>query len=257
MRLGANSRLILELVTVLGVETLEAIFRLPQFYKTVGCNSEKNFWRRSQLLKSNGLLDEKSDRTTGRWVASLTAAANEAIADGIEPEIEWEAPWDKQWRLFAFDLPQSEGTQRQALRLWLKQRRLGKLQGSLWITPKNLGDWTADLAKRRVDPTAVALFKGQFEGNTSTQSYIDSSWDFKRINERYQRYLNYLESQNAKTMAPKSFSESFHKEVDLWRAAFELDPFLPKELWPKTYLGPKALDSRKKYYATWKLRFEG
>ncbi|OUW15296.1 MAG: hypothetical protein CBD18_09265 [Opitutales bacterium TMED158] len=257
MKLRANSRYILELLAALGSEAVQGFLRFPRFYKTVGCSSEDLFWRRSKALSERGLLTTSGERATGNWVATLTSKASETLSDGIEPETEWNTPWDKHWRLFAFDLPQNSGAQRQALRLWLKQRRFGKLQGSLWITPKRLDDWAGDLDRRKIDPNAVALMNGTFEGKGSPQSYARSSWNFALINERYQAYLDFLEARDPQTVDDGQFSDWFQSEIALWRKAFDLDPFLPRELWPKPYLGPQAYDARAKAFADWKSRLLG
>lgn len=256
MKIGANSRYFLELVTVLGFETLEALVTIPCFYKTISCSSEDNFWRRARSLQTKGLLTLDNDRDTGKWVSKLTQSGQASIDKGINPEAEWNTPWDGQWRLFAFDLPKDRGTERQALRKWLKQKRLGKLQGSLWITPKYLSNWTDELADRKIDPAAAFVLNGKFEGGSEPTDYVATAWDFDQINERYATHQKFLNQTNPETLDSKEFPEWFQKETALWRIAFETDPFLPRELWPTNsaidYQGPQALANRKHAYNTWK-----
>ena len=257
MRLGTNSRYLLELLAALGIEALEALTKLPNYHKLVHCSSDQNFWRRANALLDKGLLASDAPRSTGNWVAQLTKSGKDAITDGIDPETEWSRPWDRQWRLFAFDLPQGRGAERQALRLWMKQRRLGMLQHSLWITPKDLGNWTADLNSRKIDPSAVALIRGEFEGGKAPIDYVNAAWDFEKTNAQYDRYLEFLGTQNPSVLGHDQMSDWFQSEVALWRAAFALDPFFPRELWPSIYLGEQAYAARKAAYQTWKDRLLG
>lgn len=258
MKIGANSRYFLELVTALGFETLEALMTIPSFYRTISCSSEDNFWRRARSLQTKGLLTLDNDRNTGEWVSKLTQSGQASIDEGINPEAEWNTPWDGQWRLFAFDLPKDKGTERQALRKWLKQKRLGKLQGSLWITPKALSNWTDELANRKINPSAAFVLNGKFEGEGEPADYVATAWNFEQINERYSAHQEFLNQTNPGTLDPKGFPEWFQKETALWRIAFEADPFLPRELWPRNsatnYQGPQALANRKHVYNTWKHR---
>jgi len=252
MKLGATSRYLLELVTALGADTLESLFRMPHYYKMLDCPSESHFLRKANNLVSKGLLETGGNRASRDWVAKLTNLGTSSLGDEIDPQVEWGTPWDGHWRLLAFDLPKESGTERQALRKWLRSKRLGKLQGSLWITPKDLSNWAEDLVKSKVDPSSVLVIKGDFEGNADPLKYVKSAWNFERINQSYLEYIRFLENRRIDTIRYDQSSHWFRKEISLWRKAYDQDPFLPKELCPREktggYLGPKALKLRRRAY---------
>jgi len=255
MRIGGKSRYLLELIANFGLEAIEGMYLVPQYYRMINCSSESNFLRRTKSLQKSGLIEFNTPRETGAWVAKLTQSGRSAISGDIDPRTEWEAPWDGYWRLFAFDLPTNKNNERQILRQWLKQNRLGKLQGSLWITPKNVDGNVDALKARDADPSAIILFKGNFEGNRSNSDYVNTAWKFEQINARYARYLEFLKSDHPDTLSVETLPKWFQKEVRIWRDAFESDPFLPRELWSKeiqqAYQGPAALSAREGAYAKW------
>ncbi len=256
MRIGGKSRYLLELIATLGIEAIEGLHLIPQYHRMINCSSERNFLRRTKALQDSGLIEFDKPRETGSWVARLTKSGKSIISGDIDPRTEWKAQWDGYWRLFAFDLPTNKSNERQSLRQWLKHNRLGKLQGSLWITPKNVDGNIDALKAGDADPSAIILFKGSFEGTHSNSDYVDTAWKFKSINERYARYINFLKRFRPESVTIEKLPEWFQKEVKVWREAFETDPFLPRELWSKevqqNYLGPTALAAREDAYATWR-----
>ena len=256
MRLGSKSRYLLELLAAMGLETIETAIGAPYFYKAVCCSSEKNLRRRAKTLSDKGWIVWDDSRESGKWVAKITRAGRSAINDNIDPEKLWDAPWDGNWHILSFDLPQDRSRERQALRAWLKKLRFGRLQGSVWITPRDLGDWELQIAKLKVDPTAVIFIKGGFKGASNTKDYVKRAWNFELINNHYKSYLNFLSEGKPQIVSADAFANWFREETALWRVALESDPLLPKELWPAgfaaRYLGPKALKSRKTIYQNWK-----
>ena len=74
----------------------------------------------------------------------------------------------------------------------MKDMRLGKLQGILWITPRSLGGWSSDFENRRIDPSSVVFFEGRFSGVKSNEDHVSKAWDFSVINSRYSDYLDFV-----------------------------------------------------------------
>jgi len=190
-------------------------------------------------------------RESGSWVPKLTSDGLDAVWDGIDPEKEWGTPWDGMWRSISFDLPQAARSERRQLERWLRKRRFGHLQGSVWISHRLYADWTSQIEKRRIDPTAVLFQESRPIGKVKVRDYVKRAWDFDEINERYEQYMTFSESKLPEDSSPECFTEWFAQESRHWQQAFELDPFLPSELLPRNYLGKKALSLRKHSLRAW------
>ena len=255
MKLGPKSRNLLEIISLLGMETIEGIFSFPSFYRFANYSSQKSFKESLKRLEGNGWIVWDDSRATGDWVAELTSSGRSLIDGDLDPESAWNEPWDGKWRLLSFDLPRHADSQRRALREWLEKLRFGGLQGSVWITPRSLGNWTEALSGFKIDPRAVVFMTGDFGGANRSERYIMKAWDYRGINDRYKTYLNYIASGVPDIISAESFTEWFQKESHLWRQAFESDPLLPYDLMPSklksTYHGPKALAARKRVYENW------
>ena len=126
MKLGRKSKDLLELMTVLGFEMVDAVLTLPVFYRSLNFSNERNFRDTVKRLHTKGLIDLNAAK--GEWAARLTQDGKSAIDLHIDPARLWNENWDGNWRLITFDLPQEAWVPRQALRKWLKQHRFGRLQ---------------------------------------------------------------------------------------------------------------------------------
>ena len=256
MRISRKSRDLLELLFILGFEVVEAVLTHPSFYKSLSYSSEQSYRRTIRLLKRNGWLafDESDNR--GDWVGNLTQEGRTAVGNLIDPKDCWESDWDGKWRVFTFDLPSKATAERQALRKWLISHRFGRLQGSVWITPQDLGDWSAQLSKLNIDPTEFVFVSGSFGGARENRDYIGRAWDFDLINERYRDYQKFLADHPPRSTSAEQFGDWYREERAKWELAFSADPFLPKMLWPEdfhhNYQGPKSLALRQNAYAFWK-----
>ena len=250
-----KSRYFLELLAVLGSSALEGMITIPQYQKMFSSSFDENFSRRLEHLREKGLIAVDSTSEKASWVASLTTKGKSLVKSSIDLESEWDRPWDKKWRLIAFDLPRNRTRERQALRKWMKDMRLGKLQGSLWITPRSLGGWSSDFENRRIDPSSVVFFEGRFSGVKSNEDHVSKAWDFSVINSRYSDYLDFVSRMTKKRISRPRFPSWFNEEIELWTHALEVDPILPRELWPResgsNYLGPEALSARRRFYRHW------
>ncbi len=254
MRLGTRSKEILELLAVFSLETLEAAITLPRLYKVMSYSSERSFNKTTELLKRNGLIHLQDPEGRADWVSTLTSKGRSTINNDIDPEQLWSEPWDGNWRLMSFDLPSSATAERQALRKWLESYRFGRLQGSVWITPRNLGEWTSLLKELEVDSKNSIAMCGKLGDEKDQSSFIHRAWDFAKIGRAYEEYLRFVRIEPSFKAA--AFREWFLEESSLWNRAFVIDPFLPRDLWTpelrSSYLGPAALQERNRRYKEWK-----
>ena len=95
-----------------------------------------------------------------------------------------------------------------------------------------------------VDPNAVLFFEGSAIGKLDAEQIVAKAWNFERINTLYREYLQFLDARPCPQIGSPQSSEAsigwFRSEHSLWRKAYSLDPFLPRELLPPEYLGQKA-----------------
>ena len=112
------------------------------------------------------------------------------IQEGIDPEERWGRSWDGKWKLIAFDLPASKQSLRRDLLKWLKSRRFGRLQDSLWVSPCFDESWHQELSDSKFDPSGVSFIDGTSFARSSDQDFISKSWNFKEINRRYKKLID-------------------------------------------------------------------
>ena len=119
--------------------------------------------------------------------------------------------------------------------------------------------WLPNLYRFKIDPSAVVFFEGSPIGGLNNSDIVRRSWNFDEINARYETYLKFLASGEPgvvdATGIEERFAKWFRRESDLWRSVYELDPLLPRSLWPRKYLGERALSERKQAYGVWGSRF--
>jgi len=250
MGLTKKSRRVLDLLMFSGRDALTlAANPKSLIYGTVGWSTNRNAYRHIDALrdKSYVALDKKSK--SGEWVVRVTREGRKKALDEIDPESSWNQDWDGKWISFSFDLPQAARKERQHLRKWLKKRRFGRLQGSLWISHREYAGWTKEIESEDIDPRSL-LFQAVIPvGRQTSHEYVEKAWPFKEINKRYSEHVKYLERGASN---PEKMNNSwFEEESNLWKAAFELDPFLPNEILPKGYQGRESWNLRKKVFSRW------
>ena len=201
--------------------------------------------RQVRELEARGLLEtaEAADGT-GR-VYRLTRQGSLAAMGGGDPEERWNRPWDGRWRMAVFDLPEEKRGLRNELRRILKKARFGCLQGSVWITPDPMDGVREDLEKVRAGCGILAFFEGKPCGGESDADLVSAAWDFEKIGQRHAEYLAHLdEAPKRSTCTRELLCEWGKRERELWLACLAVDPLLPAELLPKSYVGRAASRGR-------------
>lgn len=250
MGLTKKSRRVLDILMLSGLDAL-VLAANPKalIYDTVGWSSSRNATRHMASLREKDYVAIDRKSKSGAWVVRLTQAGRDKVLDEIDPETSWNESWDGRWISFSFDLPQFARRERQHLSKWLKMRRFGRLQGSLWITHRDYDGWTEEIEAEQIDPRSLLFQTVTPVGRQTSREYVEKAWPFKEINRRYSEHIKFLEKGAS---SPEKMNDSwFEKESNLWKAAFELDPFLPKEIEPREYLGQKSWRLRKKVFSKW------
>ncbi|MGY8694618.1 MAG: PaaX family transcriptional regulator C-terminal domain-containing protein [Verrucomicrobiia bacterium] len=248
MKLGYKTRVLLDMILVSGVDALEFLtYPTKSLVRAGGWESERNMTRHFKTMRDKGWIVWDDSRETGKWVVRITEAGKKLAQEDVDPETYWSRQWDVKWRLIAFDLPASKQKLRRELLLWLKARRFGRLQDSLWVTPHFEESWYEDLVKLNFDPSGVSFVEGVSFATSSTSDFVEKSWDFEEISRRYTELIDFHNS-TISFKLDNEYTEWLQKENFLWREAFKMDPFLPDELLPSNYKGKKALAARKRNY---------
>ena len=100
---------------------------------------------------------------------------------------------------------------------------------------------------RRVDPRAIIFQEVTPVGKMTSEQYVSRAWAFDRINQYYRDYIVFVENgMGGKIEDPRLLSES---ESELWRKAFQLDPFLPDSILPRGYLGKQAWNRKQQLFS--------
>lgn len=222
-------------------------------YDAVGWTSNRNAARHVATLQEKGYVSVDKDSEPGSWVTRLTELGKDTTLDEIDPEDSWSKDWNGQWISFSFDLPQFARRERRRLRGWLKKRRFGRLQGSLWVSHREYASWTEEIEAENIDPRALLFQLVSPIGKQTSREYVAKAWPFGEIDRRYAEHLRFL-----KKRIPEPGKENdswFETESNLWSAAFELDPFLPNVILPKGYLGKESWRLRKRVYSDWAKAF--
>jgi len=192
-----------------------------------------------RLEKSGHISLESNPQIGGNsssWVPRLTAKGK-AVIGSPSPLTAWESKWDGKWRLITFDLPSHDSKARFRLRERLKMLRFGKLQGSVWISHRNLPELETSFAKLNVDSHSILCIEGNFWNSPSPQSYVENAWPLNHLQSAYSNYLRFLDTYDRTEKNLKNYQSWSSQEQSLWSAALKDDPLLPQELWPQNRLG--------------------
>lgn len=254
MHLSQKTKDLLELVVMTSMDTLTKPRRLhATLTDYAGWNHPSSYLRQMRAIREKGLLSEiEPNKTT--WIPELTSNGIDAIAEQVDPERFWDQTWDGLWRTITFDLPTEDRKERQRLNTWLRNKRFGHLQGSLWLSTRPYDQWNEQIVSLNIDPRAVIFIEGKPLGPLSDNRVVQHSWPFEKVHTRYQEYQHFLDNKPpsvSSTDVSTSLADWFKQESRLWRAATELDPMLPHELHPENYLGGHCWRARKRAFQVW------
>ena len=179
------------------------------------------------------------------WVYQLNDEYLSKYPPMDDPFSRWNQSWDKKWRLLNFDIPSRPTILRQRLSRWLHRNRLGNLQHSVWICPTPPPD-LSELFSKGMDPHTLLLWESSTPHGIRPVDLVKQAWNFLKINESYELVIQRaLESRRP---------EKIREATLLWHRALAGDPLLPRELYPKDYLGFKTMDVLRK---VWREDFSG
>jgi len=217
-------------------------------------------WDRSYegWLFSNGLLQRlhylqkqkllEGERTRMERVFRVTKAGRQYALGGRDPEEYWRREWNGKWWQIVFDLPTSEHKTRSTLIRWLRQNGFGYLQDSVWIGVRPVSDLAQAVKRAREDAAMFTVLECRCAAGFSNEALVRGAWQFDAIREEYRKYQEFARSTakrlRKERLHPAELFALLRNERERWLAAFDLDPLLPEELWPKGYIGREAWQAR-------------
>jgi phenylacetic acid degradation operon negative regulatory protein len=205
-----------------------------------GWEYRTRFRHQLRSLERRQLLQR--EKRAGKLVYRLTQKGRLAALGGRDPMERWRRGWDGRWRMIMFDLPVGAKAVRLRLLRWFRQNGFGYLQDSVWITPDPVHDLTDSLSGFHGDVEALTVMEARCISGSAPDAFVNGAWQFPEINGRYQRYIEFITARNAEGKKNASW---LGRERWLWKDAVTMDPLLPRELWPRNYLGEDALRKRK------------
>jgi DNA-binding transcriptional regulator PaaX len=180
---------------------------------------------------------------------TVTEKGRSRIAAG-HPEHCWRQPWDGNWHALTFDVPEVRRKDRLAVWKALRARKIGFLQRSLWVWPHNLQAVVKEIIRVEGVPECFCGFTTRQVWLCNDAEIVASSWDWEEIERRQEAYLRQSDA-GLKTVATASsvekLAEAARVEWGAYRAAFAMDPLLPRRLLPDGYAGPKILTRHKEF----------
>lgn len=208
-------------------------------------------WHRQQVITRNG---------RGQTARFRISDEVRSRIETTDPIAEWGRRWDGKWRIFSFDLPESR--RRDRVKLWeqLRAARFGFLQRSVWVWPHDVEPSLRQMVEARGIPECFCGFEAERLFLCDTAEVVAVAWDWKRIGHNH---TSYLERRGDTTAAIRraegleDLARIARTEYGAYRAAFQMDPFLPRTLWPESYRGPAVHQRHREIQDSLRLRIRG
>jgi len=129
-------------------------------------------------LRKSGLLVRHHD--DGKLpTLTLTPQAHERLPAYHRPDELWDTRWNGIWYMLIFDVPEKERHYRDTLRGFLKQLRMGYLQKSVWVTPRDIRPEYDDLEQAANVHAISYLLESRTVLHRETSEIVENSWNFE------------------------------------------------------------------------------
>ncbi len=194
-------------------------------------------------LRKSGLIAYR--RRGGKSpIMSLTPAARKQMPPVFRPAKYWDRKWSGSWYVLVYDVPEAERSYRTALRRFLKRRRMGCLQGSVWVSPRDIRPEFSDLQKAAAVGDYAFLFESRTVLGQPAEEVVRAAWPVDRLEELQTRFITVytrnLQQLKTGPSTEASLMALARQELRAYRTVMDTDPLLPRKLWPTGYRGSEV-----------------
>ena len=162
------------------------------------------------------------------------------------PGRHWNSKWNGIWYMLIFDVPEKERHYRDTLRNFLKRMRMGCLQKSVWITPRDIRPEYDDLDRAANIDAIAYLLESRTVLHQDETEMVENAWNFAWINKLQERYLAVFSENllflNATDHDRTALMNLLNQEAEAYIQCMRPDPLLPNKLLPKNYRGKKVYE---------------
>ncbi|WP_164984900.1 PaaX family transcriptional regulator C-terminal domain-containing protein [Ammoniphilus sp. CFH 90114] len=175
---------------------------------------------------------------------SFTEEGIEKLKEGYTPipQQKEDTIWSGQWQLLIYSLPEKERPLRDQFRKEISCLGFGQLTPGSWISPYDCYDQVQKLVKKYKIEDYVQIFNSTHLGTKNKEFLVSQVWDLQDLNVKYHSFIQKFTS-NCIPHTEITEATSFAQRVLLineYRPLVQLDPFLPCDLLPKSWLGKQA-----------------
>lgn len=153
--------------------------------------------------------------------------------------------WDRLWRIVIFDIPVAHNYLRDRLRAKLEELGFGMFQESVWMTPYDLAREISDFIQSQGLEEFVYVFVSPLGFVKDKKALVEKIWKVEKIDGFYQDWVEDWE-EKSHGISEKKLRGLAQKFCSSYLEIVAIDPFLPKELLPDSWMGDRARSLFKK-----------
>ncbi len=214
--------------------------------------SNAAYYSALRRLEKKGLIVRYHGKRRERVIA-LTPQGKSATSIVCRKKEPWPRKWNGIWYLLTYDVPEANRSYRDTLRHFLKRMRMGGLQKSLWISPKDIRPEYDDLSEAINVDLHSFLFETRSVLGRPASEIVYRAWNWNRLNVGQEWYITTcnkkLEQLRSDLLSQEELCTLAREELALYTACMHDDPLLPRPLWPSDYRGYRAWQLHRRFVA--------
>lgn len=180
----------------------------------------------------------------------VTAKGKSRLPDVFKPERFWRKNWNGIWYVLVYDVPEKDRMYRNKLRQFLHRMRMGCLQRSVYVSPRDIRPEYNDMIQAADIGRYAFLLESQTVLGQSPMEIVESAWNFRRLEEIQLWYCDVYAENLERVLSGKLTNEALEnlarEEMSAYLCAMEEDPMLPKKLLPPEYRGGEVYGLHRK-----------
>lgn len=195
-------------------------------------------------LRKAGLIAYR--RTDGRPpVMRILPKGEEHLPEELRPERFWNQRWNGIWYVLAYDVPETERKYREHLRRFLKRNRMGGMQGSVWVSARDIRPVYADLVEAAGLSAYALLLEARTVLGLDARVVVDKAWNMDRLDRAHAWFIEQADEASGKVASGefdrKALLQMANTSASAYLSVMEDDPLLPHDLLPPDYRGPETV----------------